>query len=59
MAARLRGGLAKLREEFGDDAVMIVPIQQASRAGMVNALNSHPEPEEVSSPTTLSDGEEE
>ena len=59
MAARLRGGLAKLREEFGDDAVMIVPIQQASRAGMVNALNSHPDPEEVSSPTTLSDGEEE
>ena len=30
-AARLRGSLATLREEFGDEALLLVPIQQAWR----------------------------
>tara|TARA_B110001452_G_scaffold204187_2_gene174164 strand:- start:656 stop:1453 length:798 start_codon:yes stop_codon:yes gene_type:complete len=58
-AARLRGGLAKLRQEHGDDAVMLVPIQQAWRECMCRALDSLPVPEESSSLSIASDEEEE
>ncbi len=58
-AARLRGGLAQLRREHGDEAVMLVPIQQAWRDSMCRALDSQPEPEESSSLSIPSDEEEE
>jgi len=58
-AARLRGGLAILREEHGDDAVLLVPIQQAWRDSMLRALNTMPDAEESSSLASTSDGEEE
>jgi len=58
-AGRLRGGLASLREEHGDDAVLMVPLQQACKESMLMALEKLPEPEESSSLSGLSDGEEE
>ena len=58
-AARLRGGLAILRGEHGDDAVLLVPIQQAWRDSMLRALNTMPDAEESSSLASTSDGEEE
>ena len=58
-AGRLRGGLAKLREDFKDDALLLVPIQQAGRKSMLAALEKLPEPEESSSLASSSDGEEE
>ena len=57
-AARLRGSLATLREEFGDEALLLVPIQQAWRKSMLAALESLPDAES-SSPVSASDGEEE
>jgi hypothetical protein len=59
LASRLRGGLATLREDHGDDAVLLVPIQQASRESMLFALDKLPEPEESSSLSVSSDEEEE
>ena len=58
-AARLRGGLASLREEHGDDAVLMVPLQQASKESMLIALEKLPDAEESSSLPGLSDVEEE
>ena len=58
-AARLRGGLAKLRQDYGSEAVLLVPIQQAWRESMLNALNSNPKPEESSSLVAASEVEEE
>ena len=58
-AARLRGGLAKLRQNHGSEAVLLVPIQQAWRESMLNALNSNPKPEESSSLVVASGVEEE
>ena len=58
-AARLRGGLAQLRNEHGDDAVLLVPIQQAWRYSMLKALETLPKAEESSSLSVSSDGEEE
>lgn len=58
-AARLRGGLASLREEHGDDAVLMVPLQQASKESMLIALEKLPDAEESSSLSGLSDVEEE
>jgi len=57
-AARLRGSLATLREEFGDEALLLVPIQQAWRKSMLVALESLPDAES-SSPVSASDEEEE
>ena len=57
-ASRLRGGLANLREEYGDEAILLVPIQQAWRSSMLPALESLPEAES-SSDGRPSDGEEE
>jgi hypothetical protein len=58
-AGRLRGGLAQLRTEHGNEAVLLVPIQQAWRESMHNALEKLPNPEESSSLSSTSDGEEE
>ena len=58
-ARRLRGSLKELRDLHGDDALLLVPIQQAWRESMVKALDTHPEPEEVSSQSSSSEGEEE
>ena len=57
-AARMRGSLAVLREEFGDEAVLLVPIQQAWRKSMLEALERLPHAES-SSPVMASDEEEE
>lgn len=57
-AARLRGGLASLRQEFGDDAVMLVPIILPWRKGIQNALEELPEAE-ASSVSAQSEDEEE
>ena len=39
-ASRLRGALSTLREEYGDESVLLVPIQQAWRKSMLAALES-------------------
>ena len=57
-AGRLRGALASLRETHGDDAVLLVPIQQAWRSSMLTALETLPHAES-SSDGAPSDGEEE
>ena len=57
-AARMRGSLAVLREEFGDEAVLLVPIQQAWRKSMLEALERLPHAES-SSPVMASREEEE
>ena len=57
-AGRLRGGLASLRETHGDDAVLLVPIQQAWRSSMLTALETLPYAE-TSSDSAPSDREEE
>jgi len=44
-AARLRGGLEILRETYGDDAILLVPIQQAWRNSMLSALETLPDAE--------------
>jgi hypothetical protein len=58
-ASRLRGSLAKLREDHGDEALLLVPIQQAYRHSMLIALEKVPEIEESSSLEGSSDKEEE
>jgi hypothetical protein len=58
-SARLRGGLANLRDEFGDEAILLVPVFQPWRHAIHQALQSGVEAEEVSSPSPSSDGEEE
>ena len=58
-AARLRGGLASLRKEHGEDAVLMVPLQQACKESMQIALEKLPEAEESSSLSAFSHGEEE
>ena len=58
-ASRLRGGLSKLRLDYGKEAVLLVPIQQAARQSLFDALEYLPKPEESSSLVTPSDREEE
>ncbi|MDP6870025.1 MAG: hypothetical protein QGI21_04560 [Candidatus Poseidoniaceae archaeon] len=58
-ASRLRGALADLRREIGNDAILLVPIQQAWREDMVKMLETHPDIEEVSSLNASSGKEEE
>jgi len=58
-ASRLRGGLVELREDYGKDAILLVPMTQAWRSSIQEALERLPEPEEVSSSGTSSHGEEE
>ena len=57
-AARLRGGLAILRQEFGNDAVMLVPLTLPWRAEIHQALDELPTAED-SSVSAQSEGEEE
>ena len=57
-ASRLRGALASLRAEHGNEAVLLVPIQQAWRSAMLTALESLPDAES-SSHDAPSDEEEE
>jgi hypothetical protein len=57
-ASRLRGALSTLREEYGDESVLLVPIQQAWRKPMLAALETLPAAE-TSSPSDASAGEEE
>ena len=57
-ASRLRGALASLRAEHGNEAVLLVPIQQAWRSAMLTALESLPDAES-SSDDAPSDEEEE
>ena len=58
-ASRLRGGLAELRTTHGEDSVLLVPMTQAWRKSLHEALQKLPEPEEVSSSGTSSHEEEE
>ena len=58
-ASRLRGGLAELRTTHGEDSVLLVPMTQAWRKSLYEALQKLPEPEEVSSSGTSSHEEEE
>ena len=44
-AARLRGALSILREKYGNEAILLVPIQQAWRASMLTALKTLPDAE--------------
>jgi hypothetical protein len=44
-ASRLRGALSNLRENFGEEAVLLVPIQQAWRSSMLSALETMPDAE--------------
>ncbi|DAC41373.1 MAG TPA: hypothetical protein D7H83_01220 [Candidatus Poseidoniales archaeon] len=57
-ASRLRGAIASLRAEHGNEAVLLVPIQQAWRSAMLTALESLPDAES-SSHDAPSDEEEE
>ena len=57
-ASRLRGALASLRAEHGNEAVLLVPIQQAGRSAVLTALESLPDAES-SSHDAPSDEEEE
>ena len=57
-ASRLRGALVSLRAEHGNEAVLLVPIQQAWRSAMLTALESLPDAES-SSHDAPSDEEEE
>ena len=57
-ASRLRGALASLRAGHGNEAVLLVPIQQAWRSAMLTALESLPDAES-SSHDAPSDEEEE
>ena len=56
-AARLRGALSLLREKYDNEAVLLVPIQQAWRASMLTALETLPDAE--SSLLVASSGEKE
>ena len=58
-SSRLRGALADLRNEYGNETILLVPIQQAWRESMVKMLDTLPKPEEVSSLRASSDREEE
>ena len=59
-AERLRGALANLRKEHGEDAVLLLPLFLPHRNAVLAALESLPEPEEITSnPTDTADTEEE
>ncbi len=58
-AARLRGALALLRKDFGDEATLLLPLYLPHRNAILEALNSLPKQEEISLDTTSSDRLEE
>lgn len=51
-AARIRGALAELRAEHGNDAVLLLPLHLPQRESLLTALNMTPSPEEISSTST-------
>lgn len=51
-AERLRGALADLRVTHGSDAVLLLPLFLPHRNAVLAALESLPEPEEITSNTT-------
>ena len=59
-AERLRGALADLRMTHGSDAVLLLPLFLPHRNAVLTALESLPDPEEITSnPTDTADTEEE
>ena len=58
-AERLRGALANLRKTHGDEAVLLLPLYLPHRNAMLAALESLPEPEEITSNPTDTDSTEE
>jgi hypothetical protein len=58
-AGRIRGALASLREDLGDDATLLIALHMPQRHGILEALSEHPAPEEISSTPTDPVGMEE
>jgi len=58
-ATRLRGALADLRAQHGDDATLILPMHMPWRNAIFSALNNQQEVEEITSSPTVSDDIEE
>ncbi|MDP6199225.1 MAG: hypothetical protein QF531_00500 [Candidatus Poseidonia sp.] len=59
-ASRIRGALASLREQKGDDAILLLVVHKPHRSSLMAALHERPAPEEISSTLTDSvDTEEE
>ncbi len=58
-AGRLRGALATLRDDFGSDATLLLPLYLPHRNAILEALTSLPKQEEISLNTTSSDRLEE
>ena len=58
-ASRLRGALKQLRIDYGDDAVLLVPLFMPWRSTIFNELNNLPDVEENSSNKTSRLGMEE
>ena len=58
-AERLRGALADLRTTFGDEAVLLLPVFLPHRNAILNALETLPQPEEITSNPTDTAGTEE
>ena len=56
---RLRGALSTLRKEFGDDAILLVPLYLPHRNAMLSVLQSLPKVEEITSYTGPYDDTEE
>jgi hypothetical protein len=51
-AGRLRGALASLREDFGDEAVLLLPLYLPHRNAILEALEALPKQEKVSLDST-------
>ena len=58
-AARVRGALASLRSDLGDDATLLLVVHQPHAAAMVKALDANRTVEEISSTATTSTHTEE
>jgi hypothetical protein len=58
-AARVRGALASLRSDLGDDATLLLVVHQPHAAAMVEALDANRTVEEISSTATTSTHTEE
>jgi hypothetical protein len=48
----LRGALASLREDFGDEAVLLLPLYLPHRNAILEALEALPKQEKVSLDST-------
>ena len=58
-AARLRGALATLRKQHGEDAVLLLPLYLPHRNDILDALNALPKQEKISLNTTSPEKQEE